>query len=313
VREELMELYQLRTFTAVASEGQLTRAAGRVHLSQPAVSAHIKALEEELELRLFERTPGGMVLTRAGRSMLAHAERVLSAVESLRQHARALRGEVAGRLRIGTLGDPQLIRIGEFLGEVVERYPQLELELHHEISGAALEAVRNGELDASFYFGDLEDGEVAGIALAELRYCVAAPAAWQPRIEHADWEEIAVLPWILAPRISTHHRLVKALFGAHGAEPQKIVEADNEPVIARLIESGVGVSLMPEAQALERARAGGVCIWRGARPRTTLWFVYQAARAGDPLIKALLEALRAAWQLESGGANLRRVAEPVRS
>jgi DNA-binding transcriptional LysR family regulator len=309
VREELMELCQLRTFTAVASEGQLTRAAERLHLSQPAVSAHIKVLEEELGLRLFERTPAGMVLTRAGRSILAHAERVLSAVESLRHDARALRGEVAGHLRIGTLGDPQLIRIGEFLGEVVERYP----ELHYEISGAALEAVRDGELDASFYFGDLDAAGVEGVALAELRYCVAAPAAWKSRVEHADWEEIAALPWILAPRISTHYWLVKALFGAHGVEPQKIVEADNEPVIAHLIESGVGVSLMPEAQALERAREGGVCVWPGARPRTTLWFVYQAARAGDPLIKALLEALRAAWQLESGAADLRPVAEPVRS
>ena len=61
-----MELYQLRTFLAIADEANLTRAAERVHTSAPAVSAQLKALEEELGVRLFERTPKGMVLTPAG-------------------------------------------------------------------------------------------------------------------------------------------------------------------------------------------------------------------------------------------------------
>ena len=71
-----MELYQLRTFAAVAEEGHLTRAAERLHLSQPAVSGHIKALEQELDVRLFERTATGMVLTEPGRQLLGHANKV---------------------------------------------------------------------------------------------------------------------------------------------------------------------------------------------------------------------------------------------
>jgi DNA-binding transcriptional LysR family regulator len=292
-----MELYHLRTFAAVAEMGNLTRAAERLHLSQPAVSAHVKALEDDLGVRLFERTAAGMVLTRAGRLLLSDAERVLSAAEALRKQARRVSGEIAGHLRIGTLSDPQFIRIGEILNRAVERYPQLELELHHEISGAALQAVRNGELDASFYYGELEGPEIAGVALAELRYCVAAPGAWAARVEDADWEEIAALPWILTPAISTHHRIVRGLFSEHGVEPQKIVEADNESVIKNLVESGVGVSLMSEAVAREREQAGAVCIWRRARPRTTLWFIHLASRADDPALAALLEVLRETWDL----------------
>ena len=72
-----MELYQLKTFVAVAKEGHLTRAAKSLHTSQPAVSAHIKALEAELEIALFDRTPKGMDLTAAGKRLLDQAQTIL--------------------------------------------------------------------------------------------------------------------------------------------------------------------------------------------------------------------------------------------
>ena len=70
-----MELYQLKGFAAVAELGQLTRAAERLHISQPALSAQIKALEDELNVALFERGAAGMTLTAAGRQLLPEAER----------------------------------------------------------------------------------------------------------------------------------------------------------------------------------------------------------------------------------------------
>src|SRR5205085_8990512 len=96
----LMELYQLRSFAAIAETGQLTRAAEKLHVSQPALSAQLKALEEELEFSLFERTPNGMVLTAAGKRLLAGAEHVLAAAQTLHNDARAMRGEIAGKASI---------------------------------------------------------------------------------------------------------------------------------------------------------------------------------------------------------------------
>lgn len=292
-----MEFNQLRAFAAVAETGQLTRAAERLHLSQPALSAQIKALEEELGVRLFERTPNGMLATRAGRELLVHGEKVLAAAEGLRQAARSVRGEAAGRLRIGTLSDPQSIRLGDILGRAVERFPLLELELHQEITGAALEAVRDGSLDASFYYGELTSPQVDGLALRDLIYCVAAPAAWKQRIDGAGWRELAALPWIVTPPISTHHRLMHAIFSEHDVAPAKVIEADNESVISNLVASGLGLSLMRLDHALERER--DVCIWQKARVRTTLWFIYRAERKADPLIAALLKVVAEAWNLPS--------------
>jgi molybdate transport repressor ModE-like protein len=300
-----MELYQLKTFAAVADTGHITRAAETLHLSQPAVSAHIKALEEQLGVRLFERSPGGMLLTRAGSQLRQQAEKVLAEVEHLRQLAASLRGDIAGRLRVGTASDPEFIRVGEFLHRTVERYPLLELELHHEVSGAALEQVRTGELDASFYFGDLGAPDVMGLRLHDMTYCVVAPAAWADRVRGADWSEIARLPWIVTPSISTHNRLVRTLFSKHGVEPTKVVEADQEPVIASLVTSGVGVSLMREPLAVRKQQAGEICIWDKARLQTALWFIYQAERRRDPLIESLLEILADLWQIAPSAAKPR--------
>lgn len=292
-----MELYQLRSFVAVAEAGHLTRASERLHVSQPAVSGQIRALEDELALALFERTPGGMELTFAGQRLLVNAEKVLAAAQALRNEASALKGELAGRVSVGTLSDPDLIRIGDFLGAAVARHPLLQVELHHEISGAAFAKVKDGELDAGFYFGALAQAGMAGLKLRGITYRVAAPAAWTSRVVDADWEAIAALPWIITPPISTHHQLVRTLFDKHGIAPTKVVEADQEFVIANLVVSGVGLSLIREELALEKEAAGEVCLWRDVRLETDLWFIYRAERMGDPLIRAMLHVLTDIWKL----------------
>jgi DNA-binding transcriptional LysR family regulator len=292
-----MELYQLRSFAAVAEAGHLTRAAEKLHISQPALSAQIKALEDELGVPLFERTSSGMMLTTSGQRLLSEAEKVLAAAQALRNEARALKGEVAGKASVGTVLEPQLSRVGDFLSVMVERYPLLQLELHHEISGAALEKVRNGALDASFFYGDLAQPAVAGVALRPLVYRVAAPAAWRARIAGASWSDVAALPWVLTPPISSHNRLASALFRKHGVEPTKVVEADQESVISSLVASGVGLSLMREDVALEREAAGEICLWDQGRATTTLWFIYLNERAEDPVIRALVDGLRDTWEL----------------
>jgi DNA-binding transcriptional LysR family regulator len=307
-----MDLHQLRSFSAVAELGNLTRAAERLHLSQPAVSAQIKALEDQLEQRLFHRTSAGMELTQAGRRLLELAERVVSAAEDLKLAARALKGEVSGKLRIGTLSDPDFIRLGEFLGRALERYPLLELELQNGITGTALAHVKDGTLDASFYFGALRDGGIESLPLATMTYCFAAPAAWAERIRDADWAAIAQMTWVLPPEASIANGEIRAMFREHGVELSTHVEADNEGVISNLIASGVGVSLMREDLARAAERDGLVCIWERARLDTTLQFIYLRERGIDPAMVALAEVLAETWHLEPP-ARLQRPASKRRA
>ncbi len=309
-----MELYQLRSFATVAELGHLTRAAERLHVSQPALSAQIKALEDELSVVLFERGAGGMTLTPAGRQLLADAERVIAAAQALRSRASELRGGVAGRVRLGTVADPEFIRLADVLRCAVQHYPQLEIDVHQEITGAAFEKVRDGELDAAFYYGELTHGAVVSVPLREFAYRVAGPAAWSERLAGAGWEAIAAEPWIMTPQISTHYALATRLFNANGAAPVRHVEADHEAVISSLVAAGVGVALMREDIAQTLAAAGQVFIWNGngARLATTLQFLYRRDRERDAPIHALRDVVRDVWNARSGAAaRPRRNRPPV--
>lgn len=293
-----MELYQLRSFAAVAELGNLTRAAERLHLSQPAVSAHIKALEEVLDVVLFERGPGGMSLTAAGRLLLREAENVMAAAQQLRSRALAMRGQVVGHVRLGTLADPEFIRLGDLLARAFERYPLVTLELHHEVTGQAFDKIRDGELDATFYYGERTHPGVAALPLREIAFRVAAPAAWRERVEHADWAAIATLPWIMTPPVSSHHALATTLFRTHGVEPSTLVEADNESVIRSLVASGLGLALLREDVALADRAAGSVCLWNEVRLPTTLSFLVPRERAREPVLAALTALVADLWREE---------------
>jgi DNA-binding transcriptional LysR family regulator len=290
-----MELYQLRAFATVAQTGHLTRAAERLHVSQPALSGQIKALEQRLDVKLFERAPNGMVLTDAGRQLLPHALQALAAAEQLRRTATQLTGELAGTLRVGTVSDPESVRLGVVLASAITRYPHLELIVHHEVSGAALEGVKSGRLDAAYYFGDAPGSEISALELGRIAYRVALPPSWT-ELPPDDWHAIAALPWVLTAPISTYHSLVRTLFAEHGELPQRHVEADNESVFANLVASGVGVSLLREDVALAKQAAGELRIWGSARVATTLWFIAAAERADEPLIAALFSLVRESWQ-----------------
>ena len=290
-----MEIYQLRSFAAIAELGHLTRAAERLHVSQPAMSAQIKALEDELGVALFDRVSTGMTLTAAGRKLLPAAEKVLDAAQALRSQARALHGDVSGRVRVGTVSDPEFTRVGEFLAHALAAYPLLEIEIHHEVSGEAFDKVRDGELEASFYYGSREHPDVMAVPIVNFAYRIVAPIAWADRIRHAPWEELVQMPWIVSPPISTLRILLDELFVARGSAPLSRIEADNEAVVRSLATAGAGIAVMREDVALAAAAAGEVALWTKTRLPTTLKFLYLRRRETDPEIRALLTVLHRTW------------------
>lgn len=295
-----MELYQLRTFVTVAELAHLTKAAERLHISQPAVSGQVRALEQELGVELFVRGPGGMALTEAGAHLLPYAERVLAAAGQLAAEVQVLKGELQGTLKVGTVSDPSYLRLGDFLSRVVERHPLLHLEMHKETSGEALEAVRSGKLDATFLFGDGLPQQADGLRLTDMFYRVIAPLEWRGRIANADWSDIAALPWVMMPDNSANQTLLAEAFAQRGlGQPQKVVEADQAAVLTNLVASGVGLCLAREEVALAGRDAGRWVMWEPARLQTALWFLFASSRAQDPLINALLRILQEVWHLDS--------------
>ncbi|AKM30562.1 LysR family transcriptional regulator [Pandoraea faecigallinarum] len=290
-----MELAHLRAFVAIAHEGNLTRAAQRLHLTQPAVSLQVKALQEALRLTLFARTAHGLTLTRDGQALLPLAQRMLTALTDFQQAAGALRETVRGRLRIGTILDPEFTRLGAFLRRLVESYPQIETALRHSMSGSVLQQLARSELDVGFYIGHPDPARFHAVTLTPFSYQVLAPAGWRERVAGRAWRELAALPWIWTPRESAHNRLLCAVFDHAGVSPVKVAEVDQEPSMLDLVKSGLGLSLVRDSIALREARAHGLVIAEAVSVPTELTFVTLAARREEPAIAAALQLVAGVW------------------
>jgi DNA-binding transcriptional LysR family regulator len=291
-----MELYHLRTFIAVAHEGHLTRAAERLCLSQLAVSAHIKGLEEELGIVLFERTPKGMRLTEEGYLLKTQAEKALSIIETFQQQAKGFAGEATEVVALGLHMDPRFLKIGPLLSFMAEHFPHVKLRLHQGMSWNILEDIKGKKLDAGYVFSAPQDDEIMLLPLNTAPVHIVGPAQWRERIVSADWNEIARLPWIWAPDECPFHRIAAELFRQKGLKPFKVAVADHQSMHHALVGAGVGLTLMVEEEACYAEEQGTVVRWGEPVAEITLSFAYLKKRESNPALQAVLSGLRAVWE-----------------
>jgi len=293
-----MELYHLRTFVTVAEEGHLTRASERLFTSQPAVSAHIKALEEELGVALFDRTPRGMQLTPAGTQLLASARQTLAAASAFQQQARGLQDQLIGTVRIGLNTDARFLRLIALQSAVAEAHPQVALEFLAGNTGANLPALRAGKLDATFISGEMDDPAIRSWILCEEELAVAAPAAWRARLETPDVPTLADQPWVFTTEDCSHYGVMRALFQSHCCTPRKTVLANQEDALAAMVEGGIGLGIMRRDVVEAAQREGRLHLVPMQLPSVSLRMACLAQRVADPLVQAVLSELGALWGLD---------------
>ena len=291
-----MELYQLKTFVAIAQEGSLTRAAERVFTSAPAVSAQLKALEDELGVKLFERTPRGMALTEAGRGLLVEAERTLASAARMRSAAQELRGVAHGVVRFGTVVDPVALRLGEVLIKLAERHPQVTLQLRQGLSFETLSAMQRGELDCAYALNERE--QIDGLELRRLGavdLAIALPPAMAAAHPELNADQLTSLPWIGTPPSCVLRTHLDAFFASVGREFRQGATADSESAMRSMIASGMGAGLLRLDQAAQAQRNGELAIWPGWRAHTWLCWVERSEPRHSPAIDAVRGAVLETW------------------
>lgn len=289
----------LRAFVTVAQEGNISRAAEKLHLSQPAVSLQLKQLAEFTGLELFDRTPHGVMLTHDGAALLPQAERTLVALAEFGLSARRMAGAVRGTLRIGTILDPEFTRLGAFLRELVRLAPEVEPELRQGMSGNVLASVQRGELDVGWFIGDSELDEARSVLhfepLTRFNYCVVAPAGWGLQVSGRDWPELARLPWILTPPESVHHRLLAKTLAPLGLTQNRVAMVDQESSMLALVRSGLGLSLARDSIAIRESHSAGLVVADKVSIEATLGFICQRSARETALVRCAFDALRGAW------------------
>ena len=287
-----MELYQLRTFVTVAETGNLTQASERLFTSQPAVSAHIKALEEELEIKLFERTPKGMSLTTDGEALREKAQLVLNASNDLKLKARTLQGELTGQAKLGLNADAEYLRLAKWHNRLMMLFPQLKMQLTQNTSVELLKKVVNGRLDVTFFSGSHLFDEIETIELCTTHAVIAAAPKWKEELKNAEIEELAQLPWIHPEPLCIYHKLIRHLFAESSDQINWVTSSATEDSTNALLRAGVGLAFIRDDEADTMLKKGEAVVWPGEAFSLPLNIGYLKSRKEDPVVKALIETIK---------------------
>jgi DNA-binding transcriptional LysR family regulator len=288
-----MDMRHLRCFVAVCEELHFGRAAERLHLTQPPVSLAIKELEEELGVRLLERTSRRMSLTRAGEDALHDARSVLAAADTMRRRAREAAQGLMGSLSIGFISLPAYSFLPPTLRSFTENYQRVKVTLQEGTTDQILHDVESGSLDIGLVFRTPD-----------------LPAAFNSRLVHTEPLVVALPeshPLAGSSRVALEKLSQERFLGferhqgplmfdaivatcmRHGFSP-KLFPARQMHTIVSLVSGGIGVALVPSSvQALHRE---GV-VYRNMNGEKTVVETVAVWRRSDdsPLVKALLTFL----------------------
>ncbi|KOC90491.1 LysR family transcriptional regulator [Winslowiella iniecta] len=251
------DLRQLRQFVAVAEELHFHRAAKRLNMSQPPLTAAIRKLEEEIGAPLILRENRTAGLTAAGKVLLLEAKRVLQQFDQAIQLTRDTANGHAGHLRLGYVGSALYGRFPEFIRQFRQQFPQIRLELIESTSSQQISLIRNGSLDIALVIppiSEAEDFRLLPFDSDRLAIAIARghPLAAHPALTLAELKDEDFVLWPAREGRGFYHRVVKLCTDA-GFVPQTVQEAHGMHAVLSLVAIGTGVSIVPASMSRFRS------------------------------------------------------------
>lgn len=237
---------QLLAFVTVVERQNFTRAAEQLHISQPAISQHIHALEDRLDMKLLERNNKFVQVNKAGEVAVRYAREILKLYQQMEQSLEDLRSEASGTLDIGssfTFGEYILPHI---IADFRLNYPKVTANLSIENTHTVVSRVAQGELDIGIIEGRaFENINVDIEPFAEDRVVIVAsgqhPLTAQAQVTP---EQLESEHWIIREHGSGTREITDYVFGAYGIQPKTWVEYSSTQVIKESVEAGLGLSIL---------------------------------------------------------------------
>lgn len=262
-----MENFRLRVFRTVAEEASFRRAAERLHLSQPAVSQQIHALEEELGVVLFDRGKGRIALTDAGTVLLGYARKGARLAAEAQAALERTRGEVAGELRIGASMTVTQYFLPRVLGAFLQQHPHIQFSVKSANTEHIVEALAQGEIDLALIEGPVSSREVFRQPVLEDRMVliVGRRSPW-PQKSGVEKPLVPVhalkeVPLIMRERGSGSRRVVELALRRAGLPWRELriaMELDSIVAIISAVEEGLGAGFVSEWAIRKEVRLGTV-------------------------------------------------------
>ncbi len=242
-----MEVHQLRCLLAVIEEGGFNRATTRLHITQPALSYQIKQLERELEVKLFDRRPGGVTPTEAGRLLAHHARNIMEAVREARRAVDNLSGGTTGEVRIGTINSIGIYFLPQVLWRLKQKYPNISLNVLYRHSSEVIDALLENRIDLALVANPSFDRRLQAETIIEEQVSLVCnrthPLFGRKSIRPA---ELKGLQFVSLSQESPTGRLVKDFMARLGISIEPVVSTDNVETVKRMVEVGMGVAFLPD-------------------------------------------------------------------
>ena len=253
-----LELY--RVFKAVAETGNISAAAQNLYISQSAISQSIKQLENQLDVRLFMRTPRGVNLTEEGRMLYQYVNRAISTIENGEERLAQMQNLLRGTLVIGASDTVTKRFLIPVLQKFHEDFPALKIQIVNGTTSQVLEHLRGGTVDLAFATSPFEDTEYDSIPCFENHYIFVASPEYDCDFSHEyTLEELTHFPLILLERKASSRRFLENVFLQHGLKLQPEIELGSHNLLVAMARIGLGVAGVTEEFAQSGLIRGAVC------------------------------------------------------
>src|SRR5579863_3902852 len=303
-----MELDQVETFLAVATFGGFHRAAEALRISQPAVSARIKALEESLAVKLFTRSRGGLVVSDAGRTFRPHAEQLLRTASLARQAVHAAQPASGIPLQIAAALSISVYFLPDVLKRFQRAHPNVIISIRPGHSKEVLDMVLGEEAEIGLA-RSLQHPEVETISLRDdPLLLIAHPTRGPKHSRQARLEQVASWPLIFYERGSSDWTLTHSLFRTAGLVPNVALEVDSIETAKRMVERGLGLAFLPQmavGREISRHKLTTVKVLDAEPLRRSLDVVHPRHRPLRTEVRAFLQMVREAASEAPGDGALR--------
>lgn len=292
-----MEIGQVEAFLAVGTFGGFRRAADALRVTQPAISARIRALEASLGVPLFVRGKTGLALSAAGRAFRPHAEQLLHAAASARQAVHDLRPSSGSAIQLAAALSICTYLLPDVLKRFQSTHPKVMITVRSGHSREVLEMVLAGQAD----IGIARSLHHPGVETLSLRddplVLVARPESQIARARRASLEEVAGQPLVFFDRGSSDWTLTHGLFRRAGLVPNVVLEVETIETAKRMVERGMGLAFLPHLAVVHEIRRRRLVAVEVAAAETlsrSLDVIHPRQRPLSPEALALLKTLRAA-------------------
>jgi DNA-binding transcriptional LysR family regulator len=289
-----MELRQLEYFVAVTEEASFTKAAARLHVAQPGVSAQIRQLERELGQPLLDRSGRTVRLTEVGAAVLPYARAALAAVQGARLSVDELTGLLRGHVTVGTIDWIRSLDLPGMIAEFHRDHPDVEITVIQEDTDTLTDGLRTGRVDLAFLSLGAEppEGIATRVVIEQDLYAAVDPDHPLARRSTITLRALADEALISLPKGTGVRAVLDTAFADAGLRPRIAFEAGEPPVLAQIAAHGLGVAVLPESAA--RALPDALHAMPIVRPRLSgrIALAWRAEGPHSPAARALTARAR---------------------